>query len=87
MRQQHSKPQPPRSRGHQGVNAHTHLFKVVWNRDGAAIATEMEVRVSGRGHWTWALKSKWMMARQPRSRHAFNGERKNKRRGVKVYRV
>lgn len=50
---------------------------MVWNRDGAAInlVTGMEVRVSGRGHWTWALKSKWMMARQQSSRYAFKGER------------
>lgn len=48
---------------------------MVWNRDGAAIVPGMEARVSGRGYWTWALKSKWMMARQQRSRHAFKGER------------
>lgn len=57
------------------MSAHTHLFRGVWDTDGAATVTGMEVRVSGRGYWTWALKSKWMMARQQRSRRAFNGER------------
>lgn len=37
-RQQYSELQPSRSRGQQG-ETHTHLFKVVWNRDGAAIVT------------------------------------------------